>query len=280
MQRIRRVLVMNENEDSISMWPGRQSDGIILRDIDGLGPVKSAIVTTKLAQIAGTRYQTQRRESRNIVLHMGLDSRYTGEETHDLRERLNNILMPGQTIRVIFYLGDTEEVHSVRLDGVVETNEPDIFANRPTISASIMCFDPDFLELTDTVMGGEAHDTWNFYQVDYEGSVPTGMVFNFFVNNNDSSTGFTFRHRDPLGNFQNLVFNTQLQGGDNISVSTVPGHKHAILIRGGVQKSVLHAVTPTSGWPQLTKGRNLIAARVSTEQTYYELRYRVRYGSL
>lgn len=275
---LERVSARNPAGDFLSLRLKDVTTGILVKGIDGLDPVKATIATTTLAQIPGSRFASARRESRNIVFHLGLDSRYGGGSVTEIRRRLDLFFMPGMDADLRFVMDDGR---ILRILGVVESNEVSIFLRDPVATISIMCFDPDLVDTETVNVGAEAFTTPSWYDLENQGTVDTGLLFEFTINNSAPSSGFELRHR-MLGEtaYKTLDFSANLEAGDQIRIATHPGSKIATLNRGGVLQSILSGVSTTAEWFQLKPGQNQICALINEEQTYYEMTYSHRYGGI
>ena len=56
-----------------------------IKDIQGLDPVKANIVTSNFANIDGGQFQSSRREMRNLVIKLGIDSFGVGYTVQEVR---------------------------------------------------------------------------------------------------------------------------------------------------------------------------------------------------
>lgn len=150
--------------------------------------------------------------------------------------------------------------------------------------ASIVCYDPDFVDPEEVMRSAEAHpgSTISWRSVEYDGTVPSGFRLQLEMNASGTGEGFVVYVRHPNGDVKSLEFRAPLLGGDDIHISTVPGDKYAKLIRNGSESSILYGVSPQAQWGYFMPGSNEFAVKVTgdTEQSYYEFFYNKRYGGL
>lgn len=277
---LRQVEAISDMGDSLSLQLGETSSGIILTGIDGLDPVQASIAASSFAQQDGQRYHSARRESRNIVLGMNLDSRFAGHNSNrPLRQQLYSVFSPKRKVKLQFEFDDL----TVETEGVVENIDAPMFMDKPKAIVSIICPDPDLIDPTYRESSGEAYaHTVSYRDVDYQGDVETGFRLRASMNASDSATGFTIYQILPSGEEQTLEFVAPIEGSDQIEIVTIPGEKLAQRTRSGSTTSILHGVSPSAQWLKLRPGMNQIGVRAtgSTFSFYWELDYRHRYGGL
>jgi len=273
---LERVEVRNVQGDLFKLVLSDSSSGFIVADIDGLGPVKATLVSSSFAGIDGKQYQSSQREARNIKFKLELDPDPAIETVRSLRNKLYDFFMPKARIAMQWFL---EDGLVVEIPGVVETCDPDHFAQEPTMDISIMCFQPDFYELTsESIPGLLTTDTVETY-FDYLGTVETGVVITLTVDRDVDE--LTVYHRIPSGETQTLTFdNAPLIAGDVLTISTVQGDKGATLNRGGTISSVLYGISPQSKWIELKRGTNGIRIYATGAAIPVDVQYVNRYGGL
>ena len=121
-----------------------ESTGFILHDMTGLGPPTASVNTSKVATKDGSKYNSARAEERNIVLPMYFTPVPTIE---DARHRSYKYF-PLKKPVILAFKTDNRECQIV---GYVETNEPDICSDREGCQVSIICPNPYFSSIYDTV---------------------------------------------------------------------------------------------------------------------------------
>lgn len=243
--------------DLLSLPLEDDSSGYLVLPIDGLGPVKATLVSSSFAQQDGAQYHSSRRETRNIKLSLELSPDPATETVRMLRRKLYNFFMPKTEVTLRFYDEEDGEVLEANITGRVESCDPVHFTQEPTVEVSILCFNPDFVELAPETVTGSTTSGTTPITIDYEGSVETGIELT--INFNRSLSEFTVYHVLPDDSIRTLEFdNVPLLSGDVLKISTVPGSKGATLTRAGVTSSVLYGVSPQSAWIEMIPGINKI----------------------
>ena len=257
-----------------------ESTGFILHDMTGLGPPTASVNTSKVATKDGSKYNSARAEERNIVLPMYFTPIPTIE---DARHRSYKYF-PLKKPVILAFKTDNRECQIV---GYVETNEPDICSDREGCQVSIICPNPYFSSVYDTVTsfsGVEAafefpfsnEDTTNPHiefgkivvkaenLVRYEGDAESGVqiritasatVKNITIYNVDTR-GTMHSYHDKLV----ALTGSGIVKGDEIIITTDKGSRSVILLRNGKSTNILNAIDPRNDeWFSLTKGDNIFA---------------------
>ena len=287
--RLSSIKVTNAQGSQLEFPLEDPSGGFIVRDIQGLGPVKATLVSTSFANMDGGQYHPSRRETRNIVLTLGLEPDYAVSDVHTLRKLLYSFFMPKTEGTLEFHLFDkfTEDLFAqtkdLTIDARIESCEPSIFTKDPAMDVSMLCYDPDFVDLTGVTVNGSTVSDLTESVVTYEGEVDTGVIFTLRPDRvlND----FTIFHRPPDGTLVTIDFSYPMLVGDVVEISSVPGSKYVRVTRAGVQSSILYAVSPQSGWLTLQPGDNHIRVYATDTATPYRpipytIEYTDKYGGL
>lgn len=251
------------------------SDGLLLAKVDGLDPVKATLVSTSFAALDGEQFHSARREPRNITMKVELRPDYVTSTPESLRSRIYDYFMPKTQVFLRLY---SDSGLTVNITGIVETCESTIFAQKPVMDISVMCFNPDFIDVDTATLEGSTVSTTTETTVTYDGSVETGIVFT--LNLNRTLTDFTIYHRAPDGTLRQLDFSESLASGDILTITTTPGSKSAILTHSGSDTSILNGVSPQSNWISLSKGDNTIRVFASGAAIPFTITYMNKYGGL
>lgn len=271
-----RVEVFNGTSASLSLPLQDISNGYVVQEIQGLDPVKATIVSTKQAQLDGSRRQASRRENRNILLNLGFVPELASSTVQALRRNLYNFLMPKTLVTLRFHI---DGAGFVDISGEVETCDTPLFTAEPEVNVSIICFDPDFYALASSVVAGSTTATSGEAVFEYPGSTEAGFIFTLPVTR--SLTGFTIYNTLPNGKQQIFDFDDGLSSGDQIVLTTIPGSKSIMRTRSGTETSVLYGVTPESVWPYFSPGGNTVRVRASgSPDMPYSIEYVAKYGGL
>lgn len=251
------------------------SNGYALEEVNGLDPVKATLVSSSYAAIDGALYQSARREPRNITMVIGLEPDYVATSVRDLRTALYSFLMPKTLVELRFIM---EDLSTFYIMARVESLETVFFSAEPQVNVSLMCFDPDFLELDPIVEDGVTVETSTETLVTYGGTVETGFVFELLVDR--ILTEFTIYNRLPDDSIQSMDFAIDLESGDVLTVSTIVGNKYVNLLRAGITSSVLYGLSPQSTWLELQPGDNNLRVYAVGAPIIWSLTYSARHGGL
>lgn len=251
------------------------SDGLVLKNVQGLDPPKAVVVSSTFAKLKGKQLHAARTEERNIIIKLGLQPDYVNNSVQDLRDRLYDFFMPTDTVNLRLY---RSEGLVVEINGIVETCDAPLFTDEPAMDISILCMQPDFVTLSPTVFSGNSVSDSTEATITYTGNATAGLVFTLNVNR--TLTQFTFYFRPPDGTLRQMDFAASLVSGDVVTISTVPGNKYAKRTRSGVDTSLLYAIPAQANWHQLSKGDNKVRIYTTGAAIPYTISYYTRYGGL
>lgn len=253
------------------------SSGLFIEEIEGLDPVKATLVSSSFAGVDGEQHHSSRREARDLILKIGIETDYVTNSVRNLRSRLYSYLMPKSEVFLRFVHDDDFVVDIV---GTVEDFTTPIFTKEPRADISIRCFGPDFVVPTPNVhelVTVEGTEGWT--EIDYEGTVETGIVVEMTLNRVEQA--LSIYNQSPGGIVRQLDFSAPLAVGDILRISTVAGSKGATLTRANTLTSVLYGITPQSAWITLEEGINKFRVYATgTPAIPYTLEYVTRYGGL
>lgn len=250
--------------------------GYPILDISGLDPVKATLVSSSFAQRDGEQYHSSRRETRNIKLQLGLDPDPATETVRSLRKKLYTFFMPKTEVTFRFYMEDGLEADIV---GRVESCETALFSAEPAVDISVICFDPDFFELTPEIISGSTTSGEIPMTIQYDGTVETGIELTLNVDRDLAE--FTVYHVPPNDSIRSMDFdNVPLVAGDVLTISTVVGAKGATLTRAGVTTSVLYGISPQSNWIELMPGSNTLRVYAVGLDIPLTIEYTNKYGGM
>ena len=295
------VKVTNQLAESVTIelrFP--EKSGFLVQAIDGLGPAKATINTTKALSTDGSTYNSSRVESRNIVFKLSFLPNPTIETT---RQQAYKYFPIKQEVMLEF----TTENRVCYTLGYVESNEPDIFTNDSGTVISLVCPDPYLygIDLTNTIFSGvQAQfgfplsneslvlpmiklgdlENKNENTLFYSGDAATGVRIymhavgparNVVIYNMDTHEFMRIMHT-PLV----TLLGSGISTGDDIVICTIKGKKSVFLQRTGVLYNILGALDRFTNWFQLTKGDNRFG--YTTDQTYPDsnLQFRIENQTL
>lgn len=252
------------------------SDGYVLRDVEGLTPVKASIASSKFANVAGSQYQSSRRDERNIVIKLDLEPDYITQSVKDLRTNLYRWFMTDEPVDLRFYDSGGLEVD---VSGRVEFCEAPLFTREPKVDISIICFSPDLVDITPVEIAGETVEDSTEMLIEYDGTVDTGIIF--VLNVDRTLTEFTIYHRAPDGVIRSFELAADLEADDVVTLNTNVGSKSVTLTRDGTDTSLMYGRAVQSNWIQLKKGGdNYIRVLATGTEIPYEISYTTKYGGL
>lgn len=114
-----------------------ERSGFNITNIEGIGPGNVIVNTTPYVNRAGSMFNNTRKPQRNIVITMKYMNFDTIEQARRKSYRLFSI---GNHISLSFYT----ETRIYKISGMVESNEPVIFAEETSTQISIICTQPWF----------------------------------------------------------------------------------------------------------------------------------------
>lgn len=116
--------------------------GLLITNIDGLGPVKADLRITDFTHAPGGKYNSRKVGTRNIVI----EAYYTyATDVEESRLKTYKFFPVGQEVRLEVVTGKRK----VWISGIVESNEPDIFSELGGCQISVICPDPYFKDIDE-----------------------------------------------------------------------------------------------------------------------------------
>lgn len=255
-------------------------EGLLITEIEGLGPTKADINMTELATADGGIFNSARASTRNIVLKARFTMAKTIEEARLSSYKFFPIKQP-LTFRIET---DNRIAETV---GYVESNEPVIFSDECDMQVSILCESPYFLAVDEdgkketTFAGVDYLFEFPFENEDlqepllefgnivnkkentvyYDGDAETGCIIQIHaVGEATNITIYNIKTREIMAlDSDKLVALTGagINYGDTITINTIKGQKSITLLRNGVTYNILNILGKNADWFQLAKGDNL-----------------------
>lgn len=269
--------------------------GLLITEIEGLGPVKATVNMTQLATADGDIFNSKRLQGRNIVIKARFTYAKTIEEARLLSYKYFPIGHP-----VTFRIHTDNRL--AQTTGYVESNEPEIFSDESDVQISILCESPWFTSVSED--GSQQTNFSNvvamfefpYYKLEWEDEprghyenpslteplTEFGRIINKKENTvyyeGDAETGCKIELH-AIGDVEQVsIYNVKtgekmvidtdklltMTGnkiiyGDTIIINTVKGNKYITLIRNGVSTNILNVLGKDSTWFQLARGDNLFA---------------------
>lgn len=303
---IESIQVTNYRDESVTMTlRSPEQSGFLVKDIDGLGPVKSTINFTEVLTLDGGIYNSSRTTFRNILMTIAF-LRTTTETIEDLRQKSYKYF-PLKRLLLLKIVTDNRVLYTY---GYVESNEPNIFSKQEETLISILC--PSAYLTSYTAISIDSSGVTGLFEfpfsneslstpllefsdlllddtdiiVDYEGDTVTG--FTTSINFTGAVTGFSIGN-DTLSQVMSFddtalasILGSGLTTGDIMTIVTTNGSKAITVTRGGTDYNVLNALEAGSEWLNLERGTNEITISVSTGDGnfYFSLDYQPLYEGI
>lgn len=293
---IKSVTITNHLDESIKLdLFNPEESGFIIKNIEGLGPVKANINFKDLATNDGSIDNSARLSSRNIVMSLQFMESPTIEET-----RLKSYkYFPVK--RNIKFLIETDG-RICETIGRVETNVPTIFSDAEGCQISILCPSPYFYSAGENGANQTIfYGTEPLFEFPFSNESLTEDMIEFGSIENrtegtiyydgDAEIGITIQIH-AVGEAEGLViYNTKtreimrinddklksligsgIKAGDEITITTSRGEKGIYILRSGVTTNILNSLEKPIKWFQLSKGDNTFAYTASAGLTNLQFR--------
>lgn len=265
--------------------------GLVITNIEGLGPVKSDILTTKISSSDGSSFNSARTGTRNVIIYF--DFRFA-KNIEVVRHETYKYFPKKKKIKLLIET-DTRICETY---GYVEDNDPNIFSENETTQISIICPDPYFysVETNKTMLAGiepmfefpfsnESLDddlivfseirNRNQANIIYEGDADIGMIIRIVALGEASDIIiYNLNTREQIHIDTSKLKTLTGSGiiyGDEIIISTVKGNKYIKLLRNAVYTNIFNCIDKDTDWFQLTKGDNKFSFVAVTGQDNLEL---------
>lgn len=257
-----KVSVENHKGEKLELTDSAIADVI---NITGLNPTTANLIFTDLAGVDGARYNSGKREKRNIVLTLSYKTPV------EYNRNLIYKYFPTNTAVKLYFETDSRSVY---IDGYVEANEVELFTLNEQSQISIICPDPYFKDTNTTdVNFSNTISLFEFpFSISAEGVEFSKIVkvSSVVINAGDISTGAIFTLTARTSQILNPVvynkttnekfgLNIDLEQGDVITINTHSGRKSVTLTKDGTTTNILSARQTGSKWLQLVAGENEIS---------------------
>lgn len=274
---IHSITVINDVGDSITLELYHpEKSGLIVEEIEGLGPPNADVNFTELASLDGSLDNSARVGVRNIVLHLLFLEHPTIEDTRLL-------VYKHFPIKKMLTLAIETDNRYGMIQGRVESNTPDIFSEQEGCQISILCPEPYFQSLSTyssdfsgmesvfefafendpvnepTLRFGEISDVLE-KAITYTGDADVGVQLTvhaigraYGVVLHKMETRESMRINDEkLAALTGAGFGA----GDDILIDTTRGKRTVQLLRGGRYFNILNCIDRNADWFQLQHGTN------------------------
>lgn len=266
--------ISNPAGDILSLPIADYSNGYLINDVEGLGPVKATLTSSSMAQVDGAQPQSSRRDIRNITFKVELKPNYVDTSIDGLRSALYDYFLPKAVVGINLY---RDGILWGVTTGTVESFDNPMFTQKAEMNGSIVCADPDFYGPSVVSVSGSTVSTSTTQTITYPGTIEAGIIFTLNVNR--TIAGFSLYNTKPDGTSQIFNVTVPFVNGDVVVIKSIPRQKSIILTHSGTPVSVLYGVDPSSSWISLAKGNNSFRAAVSGAAIPYTVQYTPKYGA-
>lgn len=282
---IKSVTAINFKGESIKMdlfHP--ESSGFIIIKIDGIGPGKATVTKSDSKVYDGGTITSARLPSRNIKMEIQF---LWVNSIEDVRHKTYKYFPLKKPITLIF----ETDTRTVEIEGVVESNEPDIFSSEESTNISIICPDPYFYASGENARSKTEFSGINpLFEIPYDtgysnesltealteistlyvqsergimnyGEVDVGVVISIkplaivkgvlTISNITLGQNMSF----DLNKIKTITEN-DFHLGDELVINTLRGKKSVTLIREGKNYNALSCIDTRTDWIYLTSGEN------------------------
>ena len=282
---IKSVTAVNFKGESIKMdlfHP--ESSGFIIIKIDGIGPGKATVTKNDSKVYDGGTITSARLPSRNIKMEIQF---LWVNSIEDVRHKSYKYFPLKKPITLIF----ETDTRTVEIEGVVESNEPDIFSSEESTNISIICPDPYFYasgenarsrtefsginplfeipsdtgysneSLTEALTEISALYVQSERGIMNYGEVDIGVVISIkplaivkgilTISNVTLGQNMSF----DLNKIKTITKN-DFHLGDELVINTLRGKKSVTLVREGKNHNALSCIDTRTDWIYLTSGEN------------------------
>lgn len=252
-------------------------DLIQVQDIQGLDPVKATINTTEYADIDGGYFTGASVDIRNIVITFGYNPDWAENTIETLRQTLYQYFMPKQAIRLTF---TSTHLPPVQIDGFVESMEPNIFSQDPSVAVSIICPDPPFVGVDEVTLDliTVAFVPVTVDTVGYIGSVETPFHMVISKGSGPDVGSIIIGIETQYGHFNFAA--DGIDATTTLEFDSTDGAREIIEHRAGVTGSLMGALYADPLWHKLQPGGNNLCVITGSGGQSAVVTYHPRFGGL
>lgn len=275
------------------------SSGLVILNIDGLGPSRGLINTTEGPNLPGSKMNSRRSLGRHIAVSFAI----IGMDPELIRQSISKFFPVAKMAR----LGIITDHRHVYVDFSAESNEANIFRKMANSDLALTCpaayltdITPGTFQLAGTTasfmfpFGNELYEPDQLMfgnllnqpteVVDYTGDADTGfeITLNFTGPVTDNISLFNTTHNQHMtidvSKVESTIAYGGIQEGDAIFVNTNVGEKEVRFIRQGVRTNIINSLGKTTTWLVVYPGNNAIA--IAAEDSIYNIEANFEYRLL
>ena len=275
--------------------------GFLIKSVEGLGPVKADINTTKIVTGDGSLFNSSRLNERNIVFTFAFVDNDNHETIEDIRQKSYRYFPVKKHIEIIV---ETDK-RTVKTSGYVESNEPIIWGEEAGTQISIVCPDSYFYSLSevgdhvtdfysvrpmfefpfsneslvDGLIEFGAIQTQSEDVITYRGDADVGIKI--FIHANGEASNISIYNTGTREKMEidtdkiKMITGNGIMPMDDIVINTVKGSKSITLIRNGVEHNILNCLGRNTDWLCLSTGDNTLA--FTAEKGMTNLQFRIEH---
>lgn len=252
-----------------------------LRDVIGLGPVTAKINTVPFGSSSGESFNGSSVGKRNIVLTIGLNPNWVEQSMASLRQSLYAYFMPEEKISLELF---STHLPTVGIEGYVESLEPNIFSRDPEVQVSIICPQPDFVDLDATIVSGlvDIGSPGDRTPIAYVGTRPTG--FTVLVSSTIETPTYEgqFSIKNLTEFLASVSYEALVDDTHTTLFSSIQGSKfiHGLIDGESEVDNLLKTVSGETLWPRLFSGFNLFSVTGDEAGQQWSMEYFNRFGGI
>lgn len=253
-----------------------------IRDIVGLGPVKSTVNSRGYGSLDGEFYTGSHVGKRNIVITLGLNPGEGLLSVEATRRLLYAYWLPKMNT-VLRFISDGRP--AVQIEGYVESLEPNMFSKDPEIVVSIICPKPHFESVDVKTVTGVASRTPLDSGFLYNGDITNGIVLTLVKSGVSSYNGPVTVESGILGpSYRKFEVKAYIQEGIHYQVNSHQGLKTVetrLTAENTRFANLMKSMTEDSLWPYVVPGTNKVRVKIDSDNGLpWTLYYIERFGGL
>lgn len=254
-------------------------NGLFLKNIEGLNPVRAELATSEYARYDGEYYHGSRLGKRNIVFTIALRPNFSTSSVKGLRDLLYKYFMPGGP-KLDFVFNTDFSFPNYYISGYAEAFETSLFSADPEVQISVICPDPDFLGPDKQLNISLNTET----TINYLGNRPGGLYFRITNGPQIASGGFSIDYTRPNNTSNTIQYLGSLEEYSIIDFSSKVRQKEVLYsgsgMLGPIEDPRLYEIPIDAVWPLFYPGLNRFRIFGPSAGAQIVLNYREAYGGL